>query len=445
MSHNKMHFFSPSRTILFSISFAIILGTVLLSLPFSQAQPVSLIDSFFTATSCTCVTGLLTVPLDYFSTIGQLIIMMLIQIGGLGLITLTFFVVSLFVNLGLSTQVMAGEMLDLDSWKNIKKILLFIIMLTIIIEVTGAFFIFQTLRHDFPLTKALFYSCFHAVSSFCNAGITPFGEAGMVTYAENYTMLLTTSFLMISGGIGFITWQELIKKLNIWSKKTRSHLSLQTKIILTYYFFFIATGTFIFWLLERNNTFEAFSHPLQLLNAFFTSVTSRSGGYLTVHADDMQHASVFTMMINAFIGSAPGSTGSGIKLTTTAIFIATINAAIMNKGSVDLQGRTIAKDQVYRALAIVSLSIVWVLVTVFCLLISENSWPFLDVMFEAVSAFSTLGASLGITPYLSTIGKLLIALSMFAGRIGSLTLMIALQRKNELRDYSYPEERVMIT
>ncbi len=426
------------------MSVAIALGTFLLALPFSRTQPVAFIDLFFTATSCTCVTGLLTVPLESFTPIGQAIIMMLIQIGGLGLITLTFFVVSLFVNLGLSSQVMAGEMLDLDSWKHTKKILLFIIGLTALIECIGAFFIFQTLRHDFPLPKALFYSLFQSVSAFCNAGITPF-PGDMVHYAQSYNMLFVTSFLMIMGGLGFITLRELVTKFNPWIVKKRTALSLQTKIVLWYYSFFTLAGTLIFWLLEHNNTFESFSSPLQWANAFFASVSARSGGYFSVHPDDMQHASLFTVMINSFIGSAPGSTGGGIKLTTAAIFIATINAAIMSKTNVDLNGRTISKDQVYRALAIVSLSIVWVVLTIFCLLITENSWPFLDIVFEVISAFSTLGASIGITPYLSIIGKLLIALSMFIGRVGSLTLLIALRKKNDIREYTYPEERVMVT
>jgi trk system potassium uptake protein TrkH len=444
MGIHKTHFFSPSRTIFISMSVAIAVGTFLLALPFSRTQPIPFIDLLFTATSCTCVTGLLTVPLENFTPIGQAIIMMLIQIGGLGLITLTFFVVSLFVNLGLSSQVMAGEMLDLDSWKHTKKILLFIIGLTAVIELLGAFFIFQTLQHDFTLSKALFYSLFQSISAFCNAGITPFA-GGMVIYSQNYNMLLVTSLLMICGGLGFITWRELATKFNPWIAKKRTCLSLQTKIVLWYYFFFAIAGTFVFWLLEHNNTFEGFSGPLQCLNAFFTSVTSRSGGYLSVHPDDMQHASIFTIMINSFIGSAPGSTGGGIKLTTAAIFIATINAAIMSKTNVDLNGRTISKDQVYRALAIVSLSIVWVVLTIFCLLITENSWPFLDIVFEVISAFSTLGASIGITPHLSIIGKLLIAISMFIGRVGSLTLLIALRKKNDVREYTYPEERVMVT
>lgn len=427
-----------------SMALAITLGTFFLGLPFSRVKPLALIDLFFTATSCTCVTGQLTVPLDAFTPIGQAIIMVLIQIGGLGLITLTFFVASLFVNLGLSSQVIAGEMLDLDSWKHTKKILLFIMALTAIIEGIGAVFIFQTLKHDFPTLKAAFYSLFLSVAAFCNAGITPFA-GDMIVYAESYNMLLITSFLMISGGLGFLTWKELVDKYNLWKTHRRTTFSLQTRIILWYYFFLSLAGTFVFWLLEKNNTFETFSAPLQAVNAFFASVSSRGGGFFSVHPDDMQHASLFTVMINAFIGSAPGSTGGGVKLTTAAIFIATINAAIMSKANVDLKGRSISKDQVYRALAIVTLSILWVILTIFCLLITENSWPFLDIVFEVISAFSTLGATIGITPHLSFFGKFLLALSMFIGRVGSLTLLIALRKRSEGREYTYPEERVMVT
>ena len=201
----------------------------------------------------------------------------------------------------------------------------------------------------------------------------------------------------------------------------------------------------LFWLLERNNTFQSMSFPLQVANSFFTSVTIRSGGYLTVTLHDMQNASLFAIMVNAFIGAAPGSTGSGIKLTTMAIFIATINSAIQGKPSVDLGGRRIMKDQVYRSLSIVALSLFWIMLMTFFLLITESSWNFLAIIFEVFSAFSTLGAAIGITPYLSILGKFLIILSMFIGRIGSLTLMIALRKNIEKSDFSYPEERVMIT
>lgn len=439
----RTHFFSPSRTILLSITFAIFIGTVLLALPAARTRPLPLIDLFFTATSCTCVTGLMTIPIDSFSTFGLTIIMILIQIGGLGLITLTFFIVSLFTNLGLGTQVMAGEMLELDSWKDTRKILLFIIILTFAFEAFGALFLFQTFKYDFNFFDAIFFSIFHSVSSFCNAGITPFSN-GLITYAQNYNVLAVTALLMIVGGLGFMTWKELIDSWNPF-KKTTMKTSLQTKIIISYYFFFVVASALLFWLLERNNTFDYMSFPMQIANAFFMSVTSRSGGYLTVYPNDLQHASIFTIMINGFIGAAPGSTGSGVKLTTAAIFIATIYAAICNKSSVDIRGRRIMKDQVYKALAVVSLSLLWVIFTIFCLLITEKSFDFLDIVFETISAFSTLGASTGITPYLSIIGKLLITLNMFIGRIGSLTLMIALRKTIEKTDFSYPEERIMIT
>ncbi len=443
MALKRMQFFSPSRTIFLSIVTAILLGTFLLALPMSQTRPLPLIDVFFTATSATTVTGLLTIPIDSFTHIGLCVIMFLIQIGGLGLITLTLFVVSLFTNLGLGTQVMAGEMLDLESWKDTRKILFFVILITFTFEALGAIFVFQTLRNDFSAFDSVFFSIFHAISSFCNAGMTPFKE-GMILFNHNYNMLLTTAFLMIAGGIGFITWRELITKWNPF-KKTPKHRTLQTRIVLYYYFFLIFVNTVVFWLLEHDNTFETMSLPLQLIQSFFTSVTVRSGGYLSVYPNDMEHASLFSMMVNAFIGSAPGSTGSGIKVTTMAIFLATINAAVFNQSSVDLRGRRVMKDQVYRALAIVALSMAWIVIVTFCLLITEKTWNFLDIAFETISAFSTLGASLGITPYLSIVGKILIACTMFIGRVGSLTLMIALRPQVEKTGFAYPEERVMIT
>lgn len=446
MAYMTSHFFSPSRTILLSMSLAIIVGALILSFPFCKREAISFIDVFFTATSCTCVTGLLTVPVSSFTDAGLIVMMILMQIGGLGLITLTLFIVSLFVNLGLATQVIAGEMLDLESWKNTRKILLFIISLTFILETIGAIALYQTLKHHYPTHKAILYACFHAISSFCNAGITPFTN-GMVEFNSSYNMLLITCFLMCAGGLGFITWNELFNRYNIFAKNNKhpGPLSLQSRVILNYYLFFVIAGTILFWLLEHNNTFEFMTLPRQILNSFFTSVASRSGGYMSVYPNDMQHASLFALILNAFIGSAPGSTGSGVKITTAAIFLATINAAIMNKAAVNIKGRRLMKDQIYRALAVVTLSIVWILMTTFCLLITEKTWSFLDIFFETMSAYTTLGASVGITPYLSTVGKCLIMLSMFIGRIGSLTLLIALRKRVDSSEYSYPEERMMIT
>lgn len=438
------HVFSPSRMILLSVVFTIIVGTACLALPSARTTFIPLIDLLFTATSAISVTGLLTVPLNSFSLSGQVIILILMQIGGLGLITLTLFTVSLFVDLGLATQVMAGEMLDLENWTGTRRILIFIILLTLFCELFGAIILFQTLKNHYPLDKAIFYSLFQSVSAFCNAGINII-DNGIVQYANDYLMLGTMATLMFIGGIGFITLKELLLRFKPYAQKTKRLLSLQTRIVLYYMSTLVIINTFIFWLLERDNTFSLMSLPQQILNAFFTSMSSRSGGFLTVYANDMQLASLFNIMINAFIGSAPGSTGSGIKITTAAIFAATINAAINGNDTVNLKGRRIMQDQIYKALAVVTLSILWVLLITFCLLITERSWNFLDIFFEVMSAFSTLGITIGITPYLSVIGKLLIIFTMFIGRIGSLTLLIALRKRNDKQEFSYPQERIMIS
>ena len=438
------HVFSPSRMILLSVVFTIIVGTACLALPSARTTFIPLIDLLFTATSAISVTGLLTVPLNSFSFSGQVIILILMQIGGLGLITLTLFTVSLFVDLGLATQVMAGEMLDLENWTGTRRILIFIILLTLFCEFFGAIILFQTLKNHYPLDKAIFYSLFQSVSAFCNAGINII-DNGIVQYANDYLMLGTMATLMFIGGIGFITLKELLLRFKPYAQKTKRLLSLQTRIVLYYMSTLVIINTFIFWLLERDNTFSLMSLPQQILNAFFTSMSSRSGGFLTVYANDMQLASLFNIMINAFIGSAPGSTGSGIKITTAAIFAATINAAINGNDTVNLKGRRIMQDQIYKALAVVTLSILWVLLITFCLLITERSWNFLDIFFEVMSAFSTLGITIGITPYLSVIGKLLIIFTMFIGRIGSLTLLIALRKRNDKQEFSYPQERIMIS
>ena len=184
---------------------------------------------------------------------------------------------------------------------------------------------------------------------------------------------------------------------------------------------------------------------MQWVNSFFMAISCRSGGYLTVFIHDLQNASILTILVNAFIGAAPGSTGSGIKLTTMALVIALIQSVIMNKHSVEIKGRKIMEDQIYRAVAIILLSLLWIAGTIFVLLISERGMNFIDILFETVSAFSTLGASIGITDSLSITGKLIISLTMLVGRIGVISLLLALGTHKEQADYSFPEERVMIT
>ncbi len=442
----KTYFFSPSRMVLLSMAFAIVVGTALLMLPQATSEVIPFIDLLFTSTSCVCVTGLSTVPFESFTTFGHMILLILMQIGGLGLITLTLFLFSLFTNLGLAAQVMTGEMFDLESWNGTKQLLIFIIVVTGICELTGTYFIYQTLKlHIANPTHALFYSLFHAVSAFCNAGIYPLEEL-MNICAHSYSMLITSSILTIFGGIGFITLKELYRTYIYSSNyKRRVTLSLQTRIILSYSFIISLGSALVFWLVERYHCLESLTLPHQLLTSLFTSISTRSAGFFTIPVIAMQQASLFLIMINSFIGAAPASTGSGIKITTAALLIAAIHTAIQGKTAVNIKGRRIMKDQVYKALAVVSLGIGWILMITFFLLITEQGWQFIDILFEATNAFTNLGATLGVTPYLSSLGKFLIMLTMFTGRIGSLTLMIALRKREEKNEFLFPEERVMIS
>lgn len=435
--------FSPGRTILISVLAAIFFGTLLLLLPGSRKESIPIIDLIFTATSLTTVTGLQTVPLTSFSPFGQCLILLMMQIGGLGLITLTIFILSIFVQLGLTTQMLAGQILELESWKNIKNLLFFIFKFTIFFEGLGAVITFFTIHHDYSFIHAIFLSIFHAISSFCDAGFTLFPD-GMIGYNNNPVMLITTSILMLFGGLGFITWHELLSYFSNMMQKKRRHLSLYSKIVLSTSATLITSTGILYWILERHNTFAHMTPSIAFLNTVFNAIASRSTGFVTVHATELQVATLFIVMIIAFIGSSPGSTGSGIKTTTFAVFLTTVKSAVMGQNSVQIKGRRIPKDQVYKAMAIISLSIGWILVTTFCLLITESRWEFFDIFFEVVSAFATLGISTGITPFLSLTGKIFIIITMIIGRIGSLTVMLALRRKPETQEYQYPEERVML-
>lgn len=415
---------------------------MLLKLPMSHAGEISWIDAFFTATSCLCICGLSTIPFASFTMIGQCILLMLIQIGGLGLVTLTFFLMSFFFKFGFTTQVIAGQLMELESWKDIKKFIFFIIGFTVCIETIGAIATFISIHNDYSLLRGIFLSIFHAVSTFCDAGISLFPR-GMISYKSHYIMLLFDCCIMISAGLGFITWYELFKYIKSFGQKKRFHWSLQTKIVLSMTLLLVCSSFLLFWMLERHNTLGAMSPLLATINAFFNSVAIRGTGLSTVSTDQLQLATLLLIMVISFIGSAPGSTGSGIKVTTFAIFAAVVQAAIAGRTNVSLMGRSIAKDQMYKSIAILSLSLAWIIISTFLLLITEEGWSFVDILFESVSAFATLGLSTGITASLSSLGKLFIISNMIIGRIGALIFVLALYKRHEIPEFSYPEERII--
>lgn len=441
--------FSPGRALLFSFCITIALGTLALALPWSRNVDISFIDLLFTATSATCVTGLFTIPLTHFTFFGHIILLFLIQIGGLGLITLSIFLLSLFMNLGMKQQIMAGQILELESWKNLKHILFFTIGLTLLVESIGALIIYWSIRQSVDQSKALFIAIFHAVSSFCNAGISLL-EHNMASFCGNNIVIITTALLIFIGGLGFVTWYEIMRSITAVIKHKRYNLSLHSKIILYGSTTLILLSAITLWLLEYNSMFNNCPSTHSIINAFFQAISFRSAGFSTVPLHAYKLPTICIIMILAFIGSSPGSTGSGIKFTTFFIYIATIRAAIMGRSSVIIKGRAIAPDQILKCIAIVSLSLAWIVMSTLFLLITESNNHFLVILFEAVSAFTTIGLSLGLTSSLTLLGKLLIIMSMIIGRVGSLTLIVALRQatirsQHEPIGISYPEERVMLS
>jgi trk system potassium uptake protein len=450
MSKNKLIDLSPAHIIIFSFLFLIMLGTILLALPIAHVKPMAFIDLLFTSTSATCVTGLFTIPLSNFTFFGKAVILGLIQIGALGLATMSLFIVSLFIDLGLGTRFMAGQLFELDSWDNIKKILIFTFSSTLILELLGALSFFSIFKTEYPLHNAVFYSLFHSISSFCNAGISFFHfltEQNLQHYSTNYIFLITTTLLTFFGGLGFLTWHEIILRIRTYFLKKKHHrFSLHSKIILYGTGTLLLIATTIFLLLENHNTLQHLSIPLKLVNAIFHAVSFKSCGFVLANLTDFYPATIFFIMIIGLIGSAPGSTGSGIKITTIMLFLSTVRAAVNGRHAVDIFEREIPLDQVYKVIAVISLSLGWILFTTFCLLITEVNWSFLDIFFETISAFSNVGFSLKGSEKLSDFGKLFIMATMFIGRIGSLTFILGLKLKarKETIEYAYPEERVML-
>lgn len=432
---------SPARLVSNAILLAIGCGTILLKLPFSHTSFISWIDALFTATTCLCTCGLMTISPFEFTVFGQCVLLFLIQIGGLGLVS--FFFILFFIHPGFSTQVMAGQVLDLESLKDVKKIIFFIISFTLIIELIGASIFFLNIYSEYSVLKALFLSVFHSVAAFCDAGISLFPD-GMIAYKNHLLLLLGSCLVMLCGTGGFISWYEIFNFFKTRYKKKRFHFSLQTKVVIYVTMFLIVGGTAFYWMLERNNTFDQMNFITALVNSLYNTISSRGTGFATIQPNQLQLATLLLIMVLCFIGAAPLSTGGGIKVTTFALCIGFIKAAVIGKTSVTLKGRTIAKDQLYKAMAITFLSLIWIVITTFFLLITERDWSFIDILFEVVSAFATLGLSLGITPYLSIIGKIFIIITMIIGRIGALTLVLAFYKKHEVPDFSYPEERILL-
>lgn len=438
---------TPTQILVISFLSVIFTGAFLLTCGFS-AQPgvkITFVDALFTSTSAVCVTGLACVdtPTSY-SFIGQVIIMLLIQFGGLGIMTIVTFAMSaMSARVSLKFRLFAREDRPSNTSIDLVELIKYVFMITMAIEAAGAILLFLVFKYQkgYLTAKALYYGIFHSVSAFCNAGFALFSD-NLMSFDGNITVNLVITSLIIIGGLGFNTIVDIIYYMR---SKARYQLSLNTRIVLVTTLILLITGTLLIFAIEYNNkgTIGNMNFGTKLLASYFQSVTTRTAGFNTVDNGKLLLPTILICMIFMFVGASPGGTGGGIKTTTTAILFKSIMRSIHDESQIVMFNKAVPKESISRAMAIFTISMILVLGGVFVLLFSEN-FLFVEILFEVISAFGTVGLSMGITGKLSVFGKLVISLIMFLGRVGSLTVVVALAKSKPKMDIRYPEETVLI-
>ena len=424
----------------------IAIGTLLLCLPIASKSRewTPLLDSAFTATSATCVTGLIVRDtFTHWSLFGQLVILTMIQIGGLGVMTIIMtFSVFTKKRISLYERKLLMQSAGTIRASEIIRLLRQITKVTLICEGAGAVILATRFCPELGIVKGLYYSVFHAVSSFCNAGFDLMGRYGqfssLTTFYSDITVNMTVCALIICGGIGFIVWQDIVTH-GIKFKK----YSLHSKIALTTSTALILSGWLIFFLVERNSSLSTLSTGEKILAAFFQSVTSRTAGFNTVPLNRLSGAGVVLMSVLMMIGGSPGSTAGGIKTTTVSVMFFELIAAAKGDKDTVIFKRRLEDDTVKRAGAIISAYTAAVIIALIAISSAENL-PLSDVLFEVASAVGTVGLTVGITPSLSSFSHIILMLLMFAGRIGGLTIIVAFAERREHAKLTRPTEKILI-
>lgn len=429
--------FSLSTTQLIMLSFigAIFLGSFILSLPISWAdgKSVSYIDALFTSTTATCVTGLVTLPtFSTWSIFGQIVILFLIQIGGLGIITImSGIMIALHKKIGIGDRLLIQDAFNLNTLSGLVKFVKKVIFGTFIIEGLGALCYMTVFVPQFGM-KGIWYSVFNSVSAFCNAGIDIISADSLCNYATNPIINIVTSLLIILGGLGYIVWWDLIRIAKISKKKKLRNLTLQSKIVLSATAILIFGGAILFLIFEYNNpqTIGNLSLFDKIQVSVFQSVTTRTAGFASVPQQNLTNASSIVSLLLMFIGGSPVGTAGGIKTVTIVVITASAFAAIRNKSDVSLFGRNIPKSAITKAISVTSMSFI-IMFTSTVLLSAVTDASALDIAYETVSATATVGLTRNLTPLLDIWGKIIIIATMYLGRVGPISLAIAFNIKKE--------------
>ncbi|MFA4837062.1 MAG: TrkH family potassium uptake protein [Dehalococcoidia bacterium] len=445
MSFNPKHRPLSLAILIYGFAGIIALGAILLALPISSknGEFTPFIDALFTATSAVCVTGLNVMPNTsaYFSPFGQLVILILIQIGGFGFMTsATLLLIALGRRIGLRQRLVIAESLGMSRTGGVILLIKQYALIILVIEAGGAALLYVSFSNDSPFWTALWHSVFQSVSAFNNAGFSVVGGSqGLIPYQNDALVLLVTAGLIFLGGISFILMADVFKN---WSF---ARLSLDSKLVIVTTIILLGLGTIVILISEYTNadTLGPLSFGNKLLVAFFQSVTPRTAGFQAIDMGLAAEYTLFFTIILMFFGGASGSTAGGIKVNTVGMLSATMWSSLTGKENAGAFGREFQTQNIYRAMALVMLALGFVCAVVLVLSTIED-FSFLKLLFETVSAFGTVGLSTGITPYLTAAGKLIIIVTMFIGRLGPLTLALVLVQRQKPSTHRYPYDSVRI-
>lgn len=451
-------YFNPAQLFIISFVVVILVGTVLLLLPNATYQGISFLDALFTSTSAVCVTGLIVVDTgSYFTQFGQTIILLLIQVGGIGIMTFTSYF-GFFFKGGASFQnrLMIQDMNNSDKIAEVFSTLKKILIVTFFIELIGAAVIYVSIQSSISGGggSAIFFSLFHSISGFCNAGFSTLANS---LYEEgfryNYLLHFTIAILFIIGGIGFpivfnaITYLKHVIVNRVFSKRSVYApwiIGINTRIVVITTLSLLGVGTLLFYIFEYNNTLSEHGAIGKIVTAFFSAATPRTAGFNSVDTASLHFSTIMIILVLMWVGASPGSTGGGIKTSTFAIAILNFLSIAKGKDRIEIFKREISPISIRRAFAILSLSITVIGISTLMLVYFDGEKGLLALAFESFSAFGTVGLSLGITSALSDPGKIVIIFTMFIGRISMLTILIAFMRRIVNLKYKYPIEEVLI-
>lgn len=420
----------------------ITIGGIILSTPFvtKSGQSTNIVDAFFVAASASCVTGLSPVnTAQHWNTLGHVIIIILIQIGGLGVMSLASLIpLILKKKIGLKSRLILKEQLNIESMGGILRLFKYVLYFTLIVEGLGAVLLSMRFVPSYGITKGIWFAVFHSISAFCNAGFDIMGDS-LYPLRNDYLVNLTIMALIAIGGLGFMVTSE------IYYNKDIKHLSTHSKLVLITNMALILIGGIGFFLLEssKGGVIKNESFPNGLLISFFQSVSARTAGFYSINLARIKDSTAILLMNLMFIGGSPGSTAGGIKTTTFVVLILAVFSVIKNQKEPIVFNRSISHDTIRKALSIFMVSMSLVIVVCFVLSII-NDFSFMDVFFETVSALGTVGTTRGITDKLTDISKIIISICMYLGRIGPMTMALSFGLKSDDRLIRYPEGFISI-